>query len=126
MQEHSNRFLSLVRAAKHNIEEVDINYVKQRLDAKQAFYLIDVREDNEWVEGHLPTAIHISKGIIERDIEKHIPDVNADLILYCGGGHRSALATDSLRKMGYMRAHSMDGGFRAWVKAGYPIQRTME
>lgn len=97
--------------------------MKQRLDAGEKFHLVDVREESEWARGHLPGAIHLSKGIIERDIEKMIPSTSAPIVLYCGGGFRSALAADYLRKMGYVNVLSVDGGWRAWTGAGYPTER---
>jgi len=92
------------------------------IDAGQNFTLVDVREDNEWARGHLPGAVHLGKGIIERDIEQVIPDKSAEIVLYCGGGFRSALAADNLRKMGYTNCISMDGGWRAWTAAGFPTE----
>lgn len=118
---HSPAFLAIVNAAKQRIREVTIDEVKAMLDRGDRFELIDVREESEWANGHLPQARHLSKGIIERDIETTIPDRGATLVLYCGGGFRSALAADNLRQMGYVNAISMDGGWRAWTEAGYPI-----
>lgn len=99
-----------------------IEEIKSRLDRSGRFFLVDVREESEWAAGHLPKAVHLSKGIIERDIEKAIPDVSAEIVLYCGGGFRSALAADSLQKMGYRNVRSMAGGFRAWSDAGLPVE----
>ena len=93
------------------------------MDAGEKFHLVDVREDSEWAKGHLPNAIHLGKGVIERDIETKVPDKNAELVLYCGGGFRSALAADNLQKMGYKNVLSMDGGWRGWTESGYPTQR---
>lgn len=118
---HAPGFLKMVDDAKSRIKEVDIHQVKQWLDSDKQFSLIDVREDREWAAGHLPRSIHIGKGIIERDIEQAIPDPNATLVLYCGGGYRSALAADSLQKMGYTDVASMDGGWRGWTAAGYEV-----
>jgi len=118
---HAPRFLKMVDDAKSRIKEVDIHQVKQWLDSDQKFSLIDVREDREWAAGHLPRSIHIGKGIIERDIEQAIPDLNATLVLYCGGGYRSALAADNLQKMGYTDVASMAGGWRGWTAAGYEV-----
>ncbi len=118
--QHAPGFLKLVSDAKRRIRETDIDAVKTRLDAAGKFCLVDVREESEWERGHLPGAIHLSKGIIERDIEGMIPDKSAPIVLYCGGGFRSALATENLQKMGYTDVQSMDGGWRAWVEAGYP------
>jgi rhodanese-related sulfurtransferase len=118
---HSPSFLKLVDEAKGQISEVDIHQVKEWLDSDKKFYLIDVREESEWASGRLPCSIHIGKGILERDIERTIPEKNATLVLYCGGGFRSALAAESLQKMGYTSAVSMDGGWRSWLAAGYPV-----
>jgi rhodanese-related sulfurtransferase len=97
--------------------------LKKRLDAKEDFRLIDVREDHEWAAGHIPGAIHLCKGIIERDIESQIPDREAEILLYCGGGYRSALVADNLQKMGYKRVVSVDGGWRGWNAAGFPVEK---
>lgn len=118
---HSPSFLKLVDESKSRIREVDIHQVKEWLDSDKKFYLIDVREESEWASGRLPCSIHIGKGIIERDIERTIPEKNATLVLYCGGGYRSALAAESLQKMGYSSVVSMDGGWRSWLEAGYPV-----
>ena len=123
MAKHSSRFLGIVEDAKHRIREVTLSDIKPRLDRGDRFYLVDVREESEWAAGHLPTAIHMGKGIIERDIEQRIPDTNAEIVLYCGGGYRSALAADNLTKMGYSNVWSMDGGYRAWNEAGLPVVR---
>lgn len=123
---HSPGFLRLVDEARSRIREVTINDVKSMLDRGDSFELIDVREESEWANGHLPSARHLSKGIIERDIEAAVPDHDAVLVLYCGGGFRSVLAADSLRKMGYTNAVSMDGGWRAWIEAGYPTVKPEE
>ena len=118
---HSPRFLEIVKDAKTRVRETDIHTVKQRRDQGEAFHLVDVREDNEWERSHLPGAIHLGKGIIERDIERTIPDTSAEIVLYCGGGYRSAMVADNLQKMGYTNVISMDGGFTAWKNAGYPL-----
>jgi rhodanese-related sulfurtransferase len=118
---HSPSFLKLVEEAKSRIGEVDIHRVKEWLDSGKKFHLIDVREESEWASGRLPCSIHIGKGIIERDIERTIPEKDAPLVLYCGGGYRSALAAESLQKMGYTSVVSMDGGWRSWLEAGYPV-----
>jgi rhodanese-related sulfurtransferase len=123
MAEHAPRFLKIVEDSRQRITEVTLSDVKPRLDRGEKFHLVDVREESEWAKGHLPGATHLGKGIIERDIEKAIPDTDAEIILYCGGGYRSALAADNLQKMGYTRVKSMDGGFRAWKEAGYPLQQ---
>ena len=120
--EHSPGFLKLVEGVKMRIRETDVHDVKQRLQAGERFYLVDVREESEWSRGHVPGAIHLSKGIIERDIEKTIPDSSATIVLYCGGGFRSALVADSLQQMGYSNVRSMDGGWREWRQAGYPVE----
>lgn len=121
MKQHSVGFLSVVKDAQSRIRELDVLTVKKMQDQGESFTLIDVREDSEWSQGHLPNALHLSKGIIERDIEKLIPDPNQKLVLYCGGGFRSALATDNLQKMGYKNAWSMDGGFSGWCEAGFLV-----
>jgi rhodanese-related sulfurtransferase len=117
---HSPRFLALVQDAKQRIRETTIADVKQRLDNGEALTLVDVREESEWKHGHVPDAIHLGKGIIERDIESKFPDTNQEIILYCGGGFRSALAADALGRMGYTNVISMDGGMRAWRDRGFP------
>jgi rhodanese-related sulfurtransferase len=117
---HSPGFLALVNDAKMRIRETDIHEVKKRLDAKESFFVVDTREESEWAAGHLPGAVHLSKGVIERDIERHVPEKDATIVLYCGGGFRSALAAENLQKMGYRNVLSMDGGWRSWVEAGYP------
>jgi rhodanese-related sulfurtransferase len=121
--QHAPGFLRLVEAARARIRECTVDDVKRRLDAGERFHLIDVREHEEWTRGHLPRATHLCKGIIERDIEHTIPDHDADIVLYCGGGYRSALAADNLRQMGYGRVVSMDGGWRGWNEAGHPVVR---
>lgn len=118
---HPEGFLKLVRDAKTRIKEEDIHATKKRLDSGEKFVLIDTREDTEWARGHLPGAVHLCKGIIERDIENAIPDKETTMVLYCGGGFRSALAADNLQKMGYRNAISMDGGWRGWTEAGFPV-----
>jgi rhodanese-related sulfurtransferase len=120
---HAQRFLALVTDAKKRIKETNVADVKRRLDAGEKFILIDVREESEWGRGHLPGAIHLAKGVIERDIEQRVPDTGAKLILYCGGGFRSALSADNLQKMGYTNVESMDGGWKGWLDAGLPTQK---
>lgn len=120
---HSSQFLRLVQDAKSRVKETNVTDVKRRMDAGEKFVLIDTREDNEWSKGHLPGAVHLSKGIIERDIEQRVPDTGAKLILYCGGGFRSALAGDNLQKMGYTNVESMDGGWKGWLDAGLPTAK---
>lgn len=119
---HAKRFLDIVNDAKRRVNETDVPTVRARQKQGDTFYLVDVREDNEWNKGHLPGAIHLGKGVIERDIEGVIPDVDAEIILYCGGGFRSALAAENLSRMGYTNVVSMDGGFRGWNEAGFPIE----
>ncbi len=123
MAKHAPRFLEIVNDAKTRIREVTVQDVKARLDREATFHLVDVREESEWAAGHLPRAVHLGKGVIERDIEQLIPDTHAEIILYCGGGFRSALAADVLRKMGYENALSMDGGVRGWREAGVLVSR---
>jgi len=119
--DHPEGFLNLVKDAKKRIKEENFRETKKRLDASEKIILVDTREDSEWARGHIPGAIHLSKGIIERDIERAIPDKDAAIILYCGGGFRSALAADNLQKMGYRNVISMDGGWRGWTEAGFPV-----
>ena len=123
VSKHSPRFLEIVQDAKQSIRECTVDDVKSRLDRGDQFVLIDVREESEWAAGHLPQAVHLGKGIIERDIEEQIPDASTELILYCGGGYRSALAADTLQKMGYENVISMDGGIRGWKEAGLPMEQ---
>ena len=120
---HAAKFLALVNDAKSRVKETNVPDVKRRMEAGEKFVLVDVREDGEWAQGHLPGAIHLGKGVIERDIEQRIPDTSAKVILYCGGGFRSALAADNLQKMGYSNVESMDGGWKGWRDAGYPTQK---
>jgi len=121
--EHSPGFLRLVADAKTRIRETTPEEVHRRQQAGERFHLVDVREDREWAQGHSRGALHLSKGVIERDIEKAIPDRDAEIILYCGGGFRSALAADALQTMGYRRTLSMDGGWRRWTELRYPVDR---
>ena len=123
MADHPEGFLRLVREAKTRIKEEDFREIKKKLDAGEKITLVDTREDNEWARGHIPNALHLGKGVIERDIEKAIPDKETTLVLYCGGGYRSALAADNLQKMGYRNVISMDGGWRGWTEAGFPTIR---
>ena len=120
---HSPRFLEAVRDAKSRVRENTPEDVQRKQAAGENFYFIDVREDNEWNRGHAKGAMHLGKGIIERDIETTIPDHGAEIVLYCGGGFRSALAADALQKMGYKNVISMDGGIREWESAGYPTEQ---
>src|SRR5215468_4122351 len=121
--EHAPAFLRLVEAARRRIREVSIDEVRAMQEAGEPFHLVDVREQDEWQRGQLPGARHLGKGIIERDVEAAIPDRDAPIVLYCGGGYRSALAADALGQMGYTRVASMWGGWRAWTGAGLPVQR---
>ncbi len=123
MKSHSPRFLETVNDAKKRVRQTTVEDVKQKMDRSEKFYLVDVREDNEWNQDHLPGAIHLGKGIIERDIETKIPDSTAEIVLYCGGGFRSALAADALQKMGYTNVISMDGGYSGWRNAGYGLAK---
>ncbi len=118
---HSPRFLDIVNQAKQRVREVTVDDVKQMLDGKADFLLIDVREDNEWTKDHLPAAVHLGKGILERDVEQRVPDTSTPMVLYCGGGFRSALAADALQRMGYTNVASMDGGIREWREKGFPL-----
>ncbi len=120
--QHSAGFLELVRDAKTRIRELTVEQARQHLAANPHARLIDVREDHEWHAGHAAGAVHLGRGIIERDIEHTIPDKQTELILYCGGGYRSALATDNLQRMGYRNVYSMDGGWTAWQSSGAPVE----
>jgi rhodanese-related sulfurtransferase len=120
-QKHSQRFLQIVTDAKSRVREVSVDEVKTRLDRGEEFLLVDVREESEYASNHLPGAIHLGKGIIERDIENRVPDPATAMVLYCGGGFRSAIAADSLQKMGYTNVLSMDGGHREWKEKGLPL-----
>ncbi len=119
---HPPRFLALVDGARAEIVETDAETVRQRLADGAAFTLVDVREADEWARGHLPGAVHLSRGVLERDAEATFPDPDTPIVLYCGGGYRSALAARSLGAMGYTAVASMDGGWRAWTDAGYPTE----
>jgi len=121
--QHSPRFLKIVDEARARIQETTVDVVKSRLDREERFVLIDVREESEYAKDHLPGAVHLGKGIIERDIEARVPALDTEMILYCGGGFRSALAADNLKKMGYTRAISMDGGIRVWREKGFPLTK---
>jgi rhodanese-related sulfurtransferase len=120
---HNPGFLKLVDDSKTRIRQTDINGYKKMLAQGQRPLLIDTREDNEWAAGHAAGAVHLSKGIIERDIETKVPDKNTTMVLYCGGGFRSALAADALQKIGYTNVISLDGGWRAWQQSGMPVER---
>ena len=120
---HSERFLKIVDESRKRVRELTVDEVKAKLDRGEKFQLVDVREESEFAKDHLPNAIHLGKGIIERDIEDRVPDTAAPLVLYCGGGYRSALAADNLQKMGYTNVISMDGGIRVWREKGFPLTK---
>lgn len=121
--EHSPRFLDIVNDAKLRVRQTNVDEVKRKLDDGEKIILVDVREESEFATDHLPGAVHIGKGVIERDVEARFPDLKTPLILYCGGGFRSALAADNLQKMGYTNVISMDGGIRGWREKNYPLAR---
>jgi rhodanese-related sulfurtransferase len=121
--QHPPRFLKIVDDAKTRVRETNVDTVKTRLDRGDKFLLVDVREESEYANDHLPGAIHLGKGVIERDIEARVSELNTEMILYCGGGFRSALAADNLQKMGYTNIISMDGGIRDWREKGYPLSK---
>jgi rhodanese-related sulfurtransferase len=121
--QHAPGFLKIVADAKSRVKETTVDEVKQRLDRVDEFTLVDVREESEFAKDHLPGALHLGKCFIERDIEISVPDQSTELVLYCGGGYRSALAADNLQKMGYTNVISMDGGVREWREKGYPLVR---
>jgi rhodanese-related sulfurtransferase len=120
--DHSKGFLSMVSDAKKRVRETTPEVVRRRQETGERFHLVDVREDNEWERGRALGAIHLGKGIIERDIERAILDRDEEIVLYCGGGFRSALAADTLAKMGYTNVVSMDGGWKRWRELGYPVE----
>ncbi|MEO1277423.1 MAG: rhodanese-like domain-containing protein [Planctomycetota bacterium] len=119
---HSAKFLTIVDDARSRIEECGVEDVRRMREAGEAFVLVDVREESEFANGRIPGAIHLGKGVIERDAEDRLKDPDATIVLYCGGGYRSALAADNLQKMGYTRVISMDGGYRGWTQAGLPTE----
>jgi rhodanese-related sulfurtransferase len=121
--QHSPRFLQIVDDARKRVHETTVDEIKAKLDRGEKFMLVDVREESEFAKDHLPGAIHLGKGVIERDIETRVPDLNTLMVLYCGGGYRSALAADNLQKMGYTNVLSMDGGVRGWREKGYPFTK---
>jgi rhodanese-related sulfurtransferase len=121
--QHSPQFLKLVSEVKTRVKETNVAEVKKRMEGGDKFLLVDVREDNEWAKGHIPGAVHMGRGVIERDIEKSVPETSTKMILYCGGGFRSALVADNLQKMGYTNVESMDGGWRGWLEAGLPTAK---
>lgn len=120
---HPPRFLKIVEEAKQRVHEVTVDDIKSKLDKGESFLLVDTREESEYAKDHLPGAIHMGKGVIERDIEAKVPDLNTPLVLYCGGGFRSALAADNIQKMGYTNVVSMDGGVREWREKGFPFTK---
>ena len=120
---HSPAFLKIVDDAKSRIRQITPEEIKKRLDAKEELMLVDTREEFEWNNGRIVGAIHLSKGVIEREIEMLIPDMNQEIILYCGGGYRSALSADNLQKMGYTNVTSMEGGWRKWNELNYPTEQ---
>lgn len=122
-KQHAPRFLEIVNDAKTRVRECIVSDVKRRLDAGESFHIVDVREESEFAAGHIPGAMHLSKGVIERDVERKFPDPDTELVLYCGGGFRSALAADNLQKMGYKNVISMDGGWSGWKEAGYEVEK---
>lgn len=121
--EHSSGFLKLVNELRPKINEVTLDQARERLAQNPRAVLLDVREDSEWQQGHAAQAAHLGKGVLERDIEKMFPDPNTELIMYCGGGYRSALAADVARRMGYDHVASLIGGYKALVKAGWPMSK---
>jgi rhodanese-related sulfurtransferase len=121
--QHPPRFLKIVDDARSRIRETNVDEVKKRMDQGDQFLLVDVREESEFAKDHLPGAIHLGKGVIERDIEGKVPKIDTEMVLYCGGGFRSALAADNLQKMGYTNVISMDGGIRGWRERNYPLTK---
>ena len=121
--DHSPGFLNLVNDAKRRVNEVSVAGVRARLAANPKAVLLDVREDNEWLAGHAAEAVHLGKGILERDLEKLYPDPKTEIIMYCGGGFRSALTCDAAQKMGYRNVHSLIGGYKGLMAAGWPMKR---
>lgn len=119
--QHNPRFLAFVNEVRQRVNEVDVHQVKRWMEQNRPFVLLDVREESEWAKGHLPSAQYLGRGILERDIETRYPELNTPLVLYCGGGFRSVLAADNLQQMGYRDVISMDGGYRGWVEANYPV-----
>ena len=122
MKTHKPGFLALVADAKKRVREIDIAQYRAMVEKKSPHLLVDVREDNEWIAGHALGSIHLGKGILERDIETVVPDTQTTVVLYCGGGYRSALAADALQKMGYSNVISLDGGWRAYEASGLPVE----
>lgn len=122
-KQHAPGFLKIVTDAKARVTECTLDDVRARQASGETFVLVDVREESEFANGHIPGALHLGKGVIERDVEAKIPDPATPLVLYCGGGFRSALAADALQKMGYTNVISMDGGWRAWTEKGLPVEK---
>ncbi len=120
--QHNPRFLALVNDIRQRIDEVDVHQVKRWMEQSRPFVLLDVREESEWAKGHIPSAQYLGRGILERDIETRFPELDTPFILYCGGGFRSVLSADSMLQMGYRNVISMDGGYRGWIEAGYPVE----
>ncbi len=120
--QHAQRFLNIVQDSRKRIRELTVADVKAKLDRGEKFLLVDVREDSEWARDHLPGAVHMGKGVIERDVERVVPNTATEMVLYCGGGYRSAMAADNLQKMGYTNVYSMDGGIRGWREQGLPLE----
>jgi rhodanese-related sulfurtransferase len=120
--QHNPRFLAFVNEVRQRVDEVDVQQVKRWMEQNRPFVLVDVREESEWVKGHLPSAQYLGRGILERDIETRYPELDTPLVLYCGGGFRSVLAADNLQQMGYRDVISMDGGYRGWLDANFPIE----
>ena len=120
-KQHSPRFLAIATDSKSRVRECTIEDLKSLLDQSKPIVLIDVREESEFAAGHIPGAIHLSKGVIERDIETVVPNLSTEILLYCGGGFRSALSADNLQRMGYQNVVSVDGGWRRWTESNYPI-----
>ena len=120
--QHSPRFLQIVNEARAKVRECSIEDLKAAMEGNQKLLVFDTREDHEWANGHIPGAIHLAKGIVERDIERVVPDPEETIYLYCGGGFRSALVAENLQRMGYTRCISVDGGFRVWKEKGLDIQ----
>lgn len=121
-KQHAPRFLQIVDEAKSRVRQCTVEDVRRRMQQGETLTLVDVREQSEYAAGHLPDAVHLGKGVIERDVESRFPDPAKELVLYCGGGFRSALAADNLQRMGYTNVVSMDGGWRDWTAAGYPTE----
>ncbi len=120
--QHNPRFLALVNEVRQRVNEVDVHQVKRWMEQSRPFVLLDVREESEWEKGHIPAAQYLGRGILERDIETRFPELDTPFVLYCGGGFRSVLAADNLQQMGYRDVISMDGGYRGWIEAGYPVE----